>query len=180
MVCIRKIHYYATQFRLQPGKMKYLLLSIAFFSCSLHFVQGQVKSVPDFTFSRLDNGAEFKSANLVAGKKTLFVFFDTECSHCMQAITEYNSKEKMLNNINIVLITRDPKSDVQAFLKKYGPILSVKKNTTILFDKNNQFIGKFLPRKFPSMFLFDASKRLMIYSDEEKDIPVIFQMISSK
>jgi thiol-disulfide isomerase/thioredoxin len=160
--------------------MKKLLFSIAFSTSLLLGLQAQVKSIPDFTFSKLDNGAEYKAANVPSGKKTLFVFFDTECPHCMQAITEYNSKEKMLNNINIILITRDPKAAVQAFLKKYGPILSTKKNTTILFDKNNQFIGKFLPRKFPSMFLFDASKRLMIYSDEEKDMPVIFQMISSK
>ncbi len=155
-------------------------LFVIFFTSYVSWSVAQVKSIPDFSFARMDNGATFKSENVPAVKKTLFVFFDTECPHCMQAITEYNSKEKLLNNINIILLTRDAKEDVQPFLKKYGPVLSVKKNTTILSDKNNQFIGKFLPRKFPSMFLFDAGKRLMIYSDEEKDIPVILQMISAK
>lgn len=153
---------------------------VLFLFAFVTFTSAQVKSIPDFSFARLDNGATFKAENVPAGNKTLFVFFDTECPHCMQAITEYNSKEKILNNINIILITRDAKEDVLPFLKKYGPVLSIKKNTTILSDKNNQFIGKFLPRKFPSMFLFDAGKRLMIYSDEEKDIPVILQMISAK
>jgi thiol-disulfide isomerase/thioredoxin len=153
---------------------------LVFFSVLISSSSAQVKSIPDFSFTRLDNGAIFKAENVPTGKKTLFVFFDTECPHCMQAITEYNNKEKLLNNINIILLTRDAKEAVQPFLKKYGPVLSVKKNTTVLSDKNNQFIGKFLPRKFPSMFLFDAAKRLMIYSDEEKDIPVILQMISAK
>lgn len=160
--------------------MKRLSLLFLLFITFLSLSNAQVKSIPDFSFARLDNGATFKAENVPAGKKSLFVFFDTECPHCMQAITEYNSKEKLLNNINIILITRDAKEDVQPFLKKYGPVLSVKKNTTILSDKNNQFIGKFLPRKFPSMFLFDTGRRLMIYSDEEKDIPVILQMISAK
>jgi hypothetical protein len=160
--------------------MKKLLITIAVFGLSFTESNSQVKSIPDFTFSRMDNGADFKPANLVAGQKSLIVFFDTECSHCMEAVTEYNNKEKILNNLNILLVTRDAKAQVDPFMKKYGPKISVRKNTTILSDKYNQFIAKFLPRKYPSMFLFDAAKRLMIYSDEEKDIPIILQMISAK
>jgi hypothetical protein len=158
--------------------MKKLLITIAVLGLSFIESKSQIKSIPDFTFSRMDNGADFKPANLVQGQKSLIVFFDTECSHCMDAITEYNSKEKMLNNLNILLVTRDAKAQVDPFLKKHGPKISVRKNTTILSDKYNQFIAKFLPRKYPSMFLFDANRKLMIYSDEEKDIPVILNKIS--
>lgn len=160
--------------------MKKLLISLAVLGLSFTETKSQVKSIPDFTFSRMDNGADFKPANLVPAQKSLIVFFDTECSHCMEAITEYNSKEKMLNNLNIILVTRDAKAQVDPFLKKYGPKISVRKNTTILSDKYNQFIAKFLPRKYPSMFLFDENRKLMIYSDEEKDIPVILNKISGK
>ena len=160
--------------------MKKLLITLAVLGLSFSESKSQVKSIPDFTFSRMDNGADFKPANLVSAQKSLIVFFDTECSHCMEAITEYNSKEKMLNNLNIVLVTRDTKAQVDPFLKKYGPKISVRKNTTILSDKYNQFIAKFLPRKYPSMFLFDENRKLMIYSDEEKDIAVILNKISGK
>jgi thioredoxin-related protein len=158
--------------------MKKLLITIALLGFSFIQSKSQVKSIPDFTFSRMDNGTDFKPANLIPGQKSLIVFFDTECSHCMEAITEYNNKEKILNNLNIILVTRDAKAQVDPFLKKYGPKISVRKNTTILSDKYNQFIAKFLPRKYPSMFLFDVNRKLMIYSDEEKDIPVILNKIS--
>jgi thiol-disulfide isomerase/thioredoxin len=140
----------------------------------------QVKTLPDFNFVRMDNDAPYTQKNILPGKKTFFIFFDTECPHCMQAISEYNDNEKAMNNINMVMITRDPKKDVIPFLKNFGPKLIVKKNVTVLSDKNNQFIARFLPRKFPSMFLFNKNKELMLYSDEEKDIPRFLQLIKAQ
>jgi thiol-disulfide isomerase/thioredoxin len=142
--------------------------------------RSQVKSLPEFSFSRMDNGASFTKKNITPDKKTFFIFFDTECPHCMQAITEYNKQEKSLNNINVMMITRDPKTDVVSFLKNFGPKLIIKKNVTVLSDKNNQFIARFLPRKFPSMFLFNKNNDLMLYSDEEKDIPKFLTLIKGK
>ena len=139
----------------------------------------QVRSLPEFRFFRMDNGAEVTHRNVTPGKKTLFVFFDTECPHCRVAITEYNHHQSKLNDINVFLITRDQKNVVNAFLKEVGSKLIAKKNVTVLADNQNQFIGKFLPKKFPSMFLFGANRQLMIYTDEEKDIPVILEKIKS-
>lgn len=139
----------------------------------------QVRSLPEFRFFRMDNGAEVTHRNVTPGKKTLFVFFDTECPHCRVAITEYNHQQAKLNDINVFLITRDQKNVVNAFLKEVGSKLIAKKNVTVLADNQNQFIGKFLPKKFPSMFLFGANRQLIIYTDEEKDIPVILEKIKS-
>lgn len=140
----------------------------------------QVKKIPEFSFLRMDNGSSFTQKNIGPGKKTFFIFFDTECPHCMQAITEYNENERSMNNINMIMITRDPKNDVVPFLKNFGPKLIIKKNVTVLADKNNQFIARFLPRKFPSMFLFNKDNDLMLYSDEEKDIPKFLTLIKAK
>ncbi len=142
-------------------------------------VFSQVRLLPEFRFFRMDNGAEVTHRNVTPGKKTLFVFFDTECPHCRVAITEYNHQQAKLNDINIFLITRDQKNVVNAFLKEVGSKLIAKKNVTVLADNQNQFIGKFLPKKFPSMFLFGANRQLLIYTDEEKDIPVILEKIKS-
>jgi thiol-disulfide isomerase/thioredoxin len=150
------------------------LLHLGFVSLS------QVKKLPDFSFPRMDNGSPFTQKNISPGKKTFFIFFDTECPHCMQAITEYNENEKAMNEINMVMITRDPKDDVVPFLKNFGPKLIIKKNVSVLSDKNNQFIARFLPRKFPSMFLFNKNNDLMLYSDEEKDIPKFLTLIKAK
>lgn len=136
----------------------------------------QVRTIPNFRFVRMDNGADFSNSNITAGKKTFFIFFDTECPHCRRAITEYNKSHLTMNNLNIVMVTRNLKNEVLNFLKTVGPILSTKKNTVLLYDQYNQFIGRFLPRKFPSMFLFDAKRQLMLYSDEESDIPTFIEL----
>lgn len=131
----------------------------------------QVKNIPDFKFVRMDNGVEFTSKNLTPGKKTFFIFFDTECPHCFRAITEYNKNHQSMNNLNIVIVTRDRKDVAMEFLKRVGPILHTKKNAVVVLDAYNQFIGRFLPKKYPSMFLFGANRQLILYSDEESDIP---------
>lgn len=150
-----------------------------FFLLITSSVFSQVRSLPEFRFFRMDNGAEVTHKNVTPGKKTLFVFFDTECPHCRVAITEYNHNQAKLNDINIFLITRDQKAVVNSFLNEVGTKLIAKKNVTVLSDNQNQFIGKFLPKKFPSMFLFGANRQLLIYTDEEKDIPVILEKIKS-
>ncbi|MEY2648685.1 MAG: hypothetical protein RL282_1398 [Bacteroidota bacterium] len=160
-----------------PVKKTMLALSLLLVSIC---TWSQVKTLPVFNFVRMDNDAPYTQKNILPGKKTFFIFFDTECPHCMQAISEYNDNEKAMNNINMVMITRDPKKDVVPFLKNFGPKLIVKQNVTVLSDKNNQFIARFLPRKFPSMFLFNKKNQLMLYSDEEKDIPRFLQMIKAQ
>ena len=155
-----------------------VIFSVFFFLITSS-VFSQVRSLPEFRFFRMDNGAEVTHKNVTPGKKTLFVFFDTECPHCRVAITEYNHNQAKLNDINVFLITRDQKAVVNSFLNEVGTKLIAKKNVTVLFDNQNQFIGKFLPKKFPSMFLFGANRQLLIYTDEEKDIPVILEKIKS-
>jgi thiol-disulfide isomerase/thioredoxin len=136
----------------------------------------QIKNIPEFKFVRMDNGAEFTSKNLTPGKKTFFIFFDTECPHCFRAITEYNKNHQSMNNLNIVIVTRDRKDVAMEFLKRVGPILHTKKNAVVVLDAYNQFIGRFLPKKYPSMFLFGANRQLILYSDEESDIPTFINI----
>ena len=156
--------------------MKQLLIAFLLIS---GMASAQVKTMPDFKFVRMDNGAEYSPKNLTPGKRTFFIFFDTECPHCMMAITEFNEKHKQLDNISIYLITKDPKDEVMGFLKNFGPQLIAKKNCVLLSDTQNQFIGKFLPKKYPSIFLFAANRQLLIYTDEEKEIPVVLNKIKS-
>ena len=130
----------------------------------------QVKTMPDFKFVRMDNGAEYTPKQLTPGKRTFFIFFDTECPHCFRAITEYNKNHQTMNNVNIVIVTRDRKDIAIEFLKRVGPSLYAKKNAVAVLDVYNQFIGRFLPKKYPSMFLFGVNKQLIFYSDEESDI----------
>jgi hypothetical protein len=153
--------------------MKRLLIAFLLIS---GMASAQVKTMPDFKFVRMDNGAEYTPKHLTPGKRTFFIFFDTECPHCFRAITEYNKNHQTMNNVNIVIVTRDRKDIAIEFLKRVGPSLYAKKNAVAVLDVYNQFIGRFLPKKYPSMFLFGVNKQLIFYSDEESDIPTFIDI----
>ena len=143
----------------------------------LSTAKAQVKSIPEFSFKRMSDGKDFTRKDLPNGKKTFFLFFDTECPHCQRATGEYNTHARELTAATVVLVTMDTKEAVMAFLSKYGSNLSAKKNLTLVFDPNRQFIARFLPRKFPAMYLFDTQGALILYSDEEKDVPQFIQKL---
>ena len=68
------------------------------------------------------------------------------------------------------LITLDSKKVLDAFMGSYGKNLLNKKNVLLLQDTNNEFIGKFGPKKYPSLFLYSAAQKLLVYSDDELDL----------
>ena len=141
-------------------------------------ISGQIKQIPEFTFKKMDNGADFSRKHISAGKKSLFIFFDTECPHCMRAMSEFNDQTKRLSKANVLLVTRDRKELVMPFIRNFGADLYGKKYVTLLADSYNQFISRFLPKKFPSLFLFSEKGTLLLYSDEEKDIPAFLDKIN--
>ena len=68
---------------------------------------------------------------------------------------------------------------MSAFLNKFAGRLLLQKNVLLLQDKKNEFIGKFTPRKYPSLFLYSAKGKLLLYDDDEKSLPVFLQKIKT-
>ena len=71
----------------------------------------------------------------------------------------------------IYLICLSNKETINAFISKYAPNLKDKKNITLLQDTKNEFITRFQPRKYPSLFLYDSNKKLIYYTDEPENMP---------
>ncbi len=136
-------------------------------------------TIPKFKFARQDK-SYFTNKQLATGKKLFFIFFDTECDHCRHAINFLNSRHTELNNAAVYLLTLDDPAKTRAFLKQQAPNLVTKKNVTILRDHQNEFINKFKPRKYPSLFLYSADKKLILYEDDEKQLPVFLKHIKAK
>jgi thiol-disulfide isomerase/thioredoxin len=141
---------------------------------------GQVQKIPDFRFIRLSGAGPFSPKDLKPGKKTLFLFFDTECPHCMQALSAWNENHTALDGINAVLLTMDPPTAAIPFLRNFADKLVAKKHVVTAIDTDRQFISRFLPKKYPSMFLFSEKGALLHYTDEEKDIPSLIRTIRKK
>jgi peroxiredoxin len=154
------------------------LVSIFIFllvSCNI-FAQNQAKTIPEFKFFKLDKRA-FTNKNLEPDKLLFFCFFDITCDHCRHAIEKINQHYAEFNKTAIYLITLDNQDGIKNFFSHYGPNLPGKKNVTILQDLQNEFIVKFRPVKYPSIFLYSREKKLIMYDDNPDNMPGFLNQI---
>ena len=155
-----------------------ILLVLLVVSATAH-AQHPAATIPDFTFYTLEK-KPFTNKDLKTDKMVLIVFFDASCEHCQHAMTTYNEHYKELNKTPVYLVTLDNPASINYFMTKYASNLYGSKNVTILQDLGNEFIKKFGPRKYPSMFLYSAQKKLLIYDDEPKNVGNFLQKIKQK
>ncbi|WP_157580977.1 peroxiredoxin family protein [Segetibacter koreensis] len=154
-----------------------LFLLILFISTGAN-AQHPAQTIPNFTFYKLDKTV-FTNKSLQPGKLLLIVFFDVSCDHCQHAMEAYNQHYQELNKAAIYLVTLDNEANINYFMTKYGNNLYGSKNVTIVQDLKNEFISKFGPRKYPSMFLYSPQKKLLMYDDEPKNVGNFLQKIKS-
>ena len=151
--------------------MKYIIKTLALLLLISFRVDAQqpAGTIPDFKFYKLDKTV-FTSKSLNTSKMLFFVFFDVGCDHCQHAIQYLNQHYAEFSKTAMFLITLDSQEKITQFLAKYGNNLKGKRNVTILQDSQNEFIRKFGPRKYPSLFLYSARKKLMLYDDNEQNL----------
>lgn len=76
------------------------------------------------------------------------------------------------------LITLDNPEMIKRFFNEYGKNLPAQKNVLILQDLRNMFIRQFGPSKYPSVFLYSSSKKLILYSDEDTHLEHFLKLIN--
>ena len=143
------------------------------------FCQTPAQTIPDFTFYNLDK-TPFTQKNINLTKKVFFMFFDATCDHCQQAMAYIGEHYSVFKKVTMYLVTLDDIGTMNSFMAKYGAKLKDKKNVTLLHDKQNMFITKFMPRKYPSMLLYSTQKKLLNYEDSDEGVINFFKFINTK
>ena len=160
--------------------MKTIVKTVVFFLLISSNISAQApaRTVPDFNFFRL-NKSSFTNRDLAAGKMLFFVFFDTDCDHCQHAMQYLSEHYQEFKKAAIYLITLDGQEKIAQFMSKYGNNLKDKKDVTILQDPKYEFMRKFRPRKYPSVFLYSSKKELILYDDNEQNMFRFLQQIKT-
>lgn len=160
--------------------LKFVILTLIWSNFSFKVAaQSGAPVIPDFTLFRQDK-TTFTEKDLAKDKLLFFVFFDVTCIHCQQAIQAVNKNYNSMHNTVIHLITLDHPSEVNAFLAKNGKNLVNKSNVMLFFDLRNEFITRFKPRKYPSIFLYSPDKKLILYDDNPEHLPKFFKEIKNR
>jgi len=136
-------------------------------------------TIPEFTFYRFNQTA-FTNKDLPTGKIIFIVFFDPDCDHCQHAITTIGQQYKAFTKTAVYLISMFDQNKMNHFMDTYGKALKEQKNVVLLLDKLGQFINKFKPKKYPSMFLYSPEKKLLLYEDDPANIPKFIKAIAAK
>lgn len=160
-------------------KYKWFLLILFSLSAGKIVSQLPAQILPDFEFSRL-NKSPFTNNDLPKEKMLFFVFFDSDCEHCQRAIKNIDQQYGSFKKAAVYLISTDDHNKINRFISAYGEHLKNQKNVVLLRDNLNQFIAKFKPLKYPSMFLYSTQKKLVGYEDNEESVFRFFKPISGK
>jgi hypothetical protein len=156
---------------------KVLMILLCCLVSKVAFTQIPAAGIPAFSFSRVDKTV-FTTDNLSKGRKLFFVFFDTECDHCRVAIQYISQHFTEFNKAAIYLISLESPGRAISFLTKHGANLLRKNNVMFLQDTRSEFINKFRPRKYPSLFLYSDKKQLLLYDDEPGNLQRFGQRIA--
>ena len=131
--------------------------------------QPPAQTIPQFQFFRFNN-TSFTDKDLPQGKIIFFMFFDSDCDHCQHAIKSIGDQYQAFKKTAVFLISIDDQNKINHFMDTYGSKLKGQKNVTLLQDKLQQFIVRFNPVRYPSMFIYSPEKKLIDYEDNPESI----------
>ena len=160
-------------------KHRVVAILILLFIANIIAAQIPAATIPEFTFYRFNQTA-FTNKDLPTGKMIFIVFFDPDCDHCQHAITTIGQQYQAFKKTAVYLISMFDQNKMNHFMDTYGKALKEQKNVVLLQDKLGQFINKFKPRKYPSMFLYSPEKKLLVYEDDPANIPKFIKAIAAK
>jgi peroxiredoxin len=131
--------------------------------------QPPAKTVPSFRFTTHDHHV-FTNADLPKGKLLLFVFFDPDCEHCQHALRAMDQKPGAYQHVDVYLVSMASWDKIDLFAATYAPKLAAQKNVTLLSDETGQYIVKFSPIRYPSLYLYQTDQSLLDYEDNENTL----------
>ncbi len=145
-------------------------------SFSFAQTENTLKSIPEFSFAKMQSEGIYSSKDIKKGKQTLIVLFSPTCIHCLLALNHLNNNyDEHLKNTQIILVSEYKADEVIPFLKSNAPKFLDNKNVELLYDSNYEFAPIFQPTSIPTFYLFDKDKNLVTIKKGSVEINQIFK-----
>ncbi|WP_374165206.1 peroxiredoxin family protein [Arcticibacter sp. MXS-1] len=135
--------------------------------------------LPDFTFQTLDSRL-FSKKDIAKNRTSVIILFDVTCSHCQHEIQELGKRYGEFKQASFYLVSMDLKPAIIRFMSSYGKGLSGKPNVTVLHDYKPEFVQKFMPDKYPAMYIYSEKGELIKYLSGQKDVREIINAVNGK
>ncbi|MDM1293243.1 redoxin domain-containing protein [Sphingobacterium sp. N143] len=151
------------------------------FFLSLQVLAQAPKTMPSFTFDEVYQVGKFSSDKLPKTGFIVLDFYDPGCGHCQKMGAGIARNLTELKQVNFYFISMNDKPYVDGFINMYAKSLKNASNVKFLFDPGTQFIEKFRPGNYPSLYIYDAKTKVLIqHLDGEDDINKLLSIVAAK
>jgi len=158
------------------------LLCSLFFACAFFLFQPLFaqapKTIPTFTFDEVYQSGKFNSDKLPKTGYIVLDFYDPGCGHCQKMGAGIAQNLQKLKNVSFYFISMNDKPYVDGFINMHAKALKTAPNVKFLFDSGTQFIEKFSPSNYPSLYVYDAKTRTLVqHLDGEDDVKKLLKTV---
>ena len=156
------------------------LLLLGVWSCK-HPVENKalsgIKTLPKFRLVSLDSARIVNSENILAGKPSVFFYFDPECDHCQKETKAITEQRGQLKNVRFYLFSNSTIEEIENFCKYYG--LDTLNNFFVGRDYEYSFYNVFLPSTIPFTAVYDSKNNLSKIYNGEADISSLIKYVTN-
>lgn len=154
-----------------------LFLVCTSFLFQLLFAQAP-KTIPAFTFDEVYQSGKFHADKLPKTGYIVLDFYDPGCGHCQKMGAGIAQNLQKLKHVSLYFISMNDKAYVDGFINMHAKALKNAANVKFLFDSGTQFIEKFKPSNYPSLYVYDAkTKTLLQHLDGEDDVKKLLKAV---
>ena len=115
-----------------------------------------ISQMPAFSLSTIEGNVISESD--LKGKKNIIIYFDVSCDFCQAEAIQVKENLNKLQNINILMVSKNTKPEIIKFRKDYG---LNKENIQFLLDDKQTFLKSFGIAGQPSILLYDENEGLI-------------------
>lgn len=116
----------------------------------------RIEQIPSFSLPDLEG--KRISAKELSGKKSILIYYSINCEFCEAEAVQIKNNTARLKDYNIVMISKNSKTEIEKFRKDYG---LDKSNVQFLLDDQENFMKTFGIFGEPSILLYDEDGGLI-------------------
>jgi thiol-disulfide isomerase/thioredoxin len=134
-----------------------------------------IQQIPSFTIVAAPDSSSFSNKELQKNKPVIIMFFNPDCDHCQTETKELLAYKEELKDIQIVMVSALPYSLIRTFYIEYN-ILSMP-NIKMGQDVNFVLGTKYLPERYPGIYVYDAAGNLAKVFAGNVGVPTILDAV---
>lgn len=135
-----------------------LLCQLFLHSCGGDGAGRPLGKIPPFEVQRLD-GPVMTAKDIPAGKPSIFIYFRSDCDHCLEEINELSAEGGLLKDCMIVLVSEEELDTLKKFAEGSGlakfPFIHITR------DVDEKWKKSFHPVGTPAIFVYDRNRNFV-------------------